>query len=252
MLFATSRLPVGTSAATVGAKLCLFLIAFSVSLAEYYAIRRYLADADAGFCHGKQPSRHVEPRLANDCLRLGVVWPTVNLALALGMCINLLVLPFHGLPLTREADARASELLPDRLAGVLSFHDNRTRIGKAALTVSLIAVANGLVFVTYTGHSRSHEYMYWHSQAVFWVTVSVVLVRDLANHKWSWQAGTAQTDAECGVFRHWSIVAGALAQFVLGALLEGYYAFFTGKHIGEAPGSTAHSRFVAVSGTISL
>ncbi|KAJ2693618.1 hypothetical protein GGH99_001073, partial [Coemansia sp. RSA 1285] len=252
MLFATSRLPVGTSAATVGAKLCLFLIAFSVSLAEYYAIRRYLADADAGFCHGKQLSRHVEPRLANDCLRLGVVWPTVNLALALGMCINLLVLPFHGLPLTREADARASALLPDRLAGVLSFHDNRTRIGKAALTVSLIAVANGLVFVTYTGHSRSHEYMYWHSQAVFWVAVSVVLVRDLANHKWSWQAGTAQTDAGCGVFRHWSIVAGALAQFVLGALLEGYYAFFTGKHIGEAPGSTAHSQFVAVSGTISL
>ncbi|KAJ2654577.1 hypothetical protein IWW48_006018 [Coemansia sp. RSA 1200] len=230
----------------------MYVAHIGVSLAEYYAIRRYLADADAGFCHGKQHSERVEPWLANDCLRLGVVWPTVNLALALGMCINLLVLPFHSLPLTREAGARSPALLPDRLAGVLSFHDNRTRIGKAALTVSLAAVANGLIFATSMGHRRSHEYMYWHSQAVFWVAASLVLIRDLANHKRSWQSGTAQTDAGCGVFHHWSIVVGVLVQFVLGALLEGYYAFFTGKHIGEAPGSTAHSRFVAVSGAISL
>ncbi|KAJ2861366.1 hypothetical protein GGI22_002471, partial [Coemansia erecta] len=233
----------------VGVRFVLLAIALGASLTEYRAIRQYLAGADASFCHSTQPP---EKGLENDCLRLGVVWPAVNLALALGACINLLLLP------TRQAAATGASRpvqTPGRMHNAsLSFHDNRRRMATAALATALIAAANGVVYIAAIAQpsGAEHQRMYWQSNTVFWIAASLVLMRDLINHtRTCRQGGSAQNISGCSMF-HWSVAAGALAQFGLSALLEVYYALFTGFHISEPVGSTTHSRFVILSGVLSF
>ncbi|KAJ2555510.1 hypothetical protein EV175_002249, partial [Coemansia sp. RSA 1933] len=232
-------------------KLVLLAIALGVSLTEYRAIRQYAANADTDFCHSTSNQRlqsHQTWVLANDCLRLGVVWPVVNLVLAMGACVNLLLLPFPA-----PSDAGRPARSPIRMENAsIVFHDNRSYMASAALIVSLVAVANGCAFTIASKYSpgspeqKSHQRMYWQSSTVFWVTTSLVLVRDLVSH-----AGGSSTPRSGGLF-HWSVAVGALAQLGLSALLEGYYAFFTGVHVNEPLASTLHSRFVMVSIALSL
>ncbi|KAJ1781293.1 hypothetical protein LPJ59_007080, partial [Coemansia sp. RSA 2399] len=233
---------------TVGVRFVLVAIALSASLTEYHAIRQYLAGADAKFCHGTQPP---EKGLENDCLRLGVVWPAVNLALALGACVNLLLFPMSQ---AAAADAGRPVQSPGRMANAsLSFHDNRRRMATAALAIALVAAANGLVFIAAMAQSSEaeHQRMYWQSNTFFWITASLVLVRDLINHTRACRLGGPQRIHGSSVF-HWSVAAGALAQLGLSALLEVYYALFTGFHVSEPVGSTTHSRFVLLSGVLSF
>ncbi|KAJ2395667.1 hypothetical protein GGI23_004218, partial [Coemansia sp. RSA 2559] len=136
----------------------------------------------------------------------------------------------------------------------LSFHDNRRRMATAALATALIAAANGVVYIAAIAQSSGaeHQRMYWQSNTVFWIAASLVLMRDLINHARACRlGGSAQHISGCSVF-HWSVAAGALAQFGLSALLEVYYALFTGFHVSEPVGSTAHSRFVILSGVLSF
>ncbi|KAJ1667542.1 hypothetical protein EV178_001271 [Coemansia sp. RSA 1646] len=239
------------SGGTTGVKLVLLAIATSTLLTEYRAIRRYLASADANFCHGTQPLGHYDKGLENDCLRLGVVWPALNLALILGACVNLLLLPVSNGPCLEEVRRTGPPLSSSQLAtALLSFHDNRTRSATAALVAALIAAANGFVFTAdtaWSGADQTHQRMYWHSHSVFWVAASLVLVRDLISRiRISRLGDSAQRVLGYSVF-HWSVVVGALVQFALSALFEGYYAFFTNSHISEPLGSTVHSRFVLLS-----
>ncbi|KAJ1992782.1 hypothetical protein GGI25_003330 [Coemansia spiralis] len=213
------------SVSSIGLKLGLLLIALRTIYVEATAIRR-LARSD--LCP-------TTPSLFNDCFRLGVAWPLVNLILSLFLFANLLIVPCD--TARRSTTDEATPLLRDRAAEpspeIFKYHDNRLRTAVAAVAASLVAIGNPLVFL----HGSAPEYhrAYWRSHMWFWTTVLLVFVRDLRNH----------LQRPRRVF-HWSLVLVVLLQLVLSMLFEGYYAFFTDIML------TAHSRFVAVSILVSF
>ncbi|KAJ1901680.1 hypothetical protein LPJ66_000593 [Kickxella alabastrina] len=173
--------------------------------------------------------------LTNDCFRLGVMWPAVNLLLAAMVFIYLILTPW---------EVGRSETLVHHVSGILSHHDNRLRVARASIAVSVLGAATALGFLSVSSGSsstvREHERLYWQSQMVYWVVVAAAFGRQAAGFRGGNQK-----------LFHWPLFAATLGQLCLCVLFEGYYAFFTGDHLHERPGASAHSRFVLVSVALS-
>ncbi|KAJ2724130.1 hypothetical protein GGI07_002165 [Coemansia sp. Benny D115] len=187
--------------------------------------------------------------LANDCLRLGLVWPLANLALSCALFAYLLLTPWetgHSLAHLRSIRASASRAGAASGGGALAFHDNRLAVAWATTITSAIGATNALFFILPslgpdTPKAKLHEQLYWQSQLVFWLVALVACGRQAL--------GFRGNDSRDPLF-HWSLVLVMLAQCVLSVPMESYFSFFTGEHIHEGIWATRHSRFVLVAAAI--
>ncbi|KAJ2744491.1 hypothetical protein GGI20_002929 [Coemansia sp. BCRC 34301] len=185
-------------------------------------------------------------RLTDDCFRLGIAWPTVNIALGTAMFVSLLLpLPRPG----RNDNAKATRRV--NIAGI-SFRDNRLCMSAAAVGVALVGAATPLAFLRMVtsaiqGSAPSvHEYhgVYWQSHLLFWATALPAFASSLL----------ARLVSPCDLRPafHWLLALAVVLQFALSALAEGYFTFFTGAHIYEPALYSPHSRFVLISALVSF
>ncbi|KAJ2796514.1 Transporter of the ATP-binding cassette (ABC), partial [Coemansia furcata] len=225
-------------------RLVLSLAAATALFSAYQALREFQPDDR----HGHQCTQ-----LLDDCFRLGIVWPAINIALGIAAQVSLLLLPSSPSH-SDNSNSRHLNKAAFNLGGVkVSFRDNRQCMAAAAVGVSLVGAAVPLAFLRVSASAIQgsvtlvHEYhqVYWKSHMAFWISAFLALTHGLLTRSYSGAAST------CPAF-HWLLVLAVVLQLSLSALAEGYFNFFTGSHIYEPVLFSLHSRFVLVSVIVSV
>ncbi|KAJ2859201.1 hypothetical protein GGH94_006231 [Coemansia aciculifera] len=195
---------------------------------------------------------HQCAQLTDDCFRLGVAWPVVNVILGIGALVSLLLLPTSPSHDDNSNNRLQNKAAPE-LGGVkVSFRDNRQRMAAAAVGVSLVGAAVPLAFLQVSASAIQgnvpsvHKYhqVYWQSHMAFWISALLALTHGLLARSYS--GATSSRPAF-----HWLLILAVALQLLLSALVEGYFNFFTGSHIYEPVWFSLHSRFVLASAVIS-
>ncbi|KAJ2426352.1 hypothetical protein GGF41_002090, partial [Coemansia sp. RSA 2531] len=157
--------------------------------------------------------------LGNDCFRLGVIWPVLNLSLV----SILIILGGAGWSWRTHLVDHNSGAHPLRV-----YKDNRRKMCVAAIIVSLvgIGIATNTVFVVGLGFQQA----YWQSQLIFWSSLCL---------------------AHITIGVHWTVTVSVLGQLLVSSLIEPYFGFFTGSHIYEPLLATTHSRSVLATAVVS-
>ncbi|KAJ2115595.1 hypothetical protein IW146_002186 [Coemansia sp. RSA 922] len=157
--------------------------------------------------------------LGNDCYRLGVIWPVLNLSLV----SILIILGGAGWSWRTHLVDHNSGAHPLRV-----YKDNRRKMCVAAIIVSLvgIGIATNTVFVVGLGFQQA----YWQSQLIFWSSLCL---------------------AHITIGVHWTVTVSVLGQLLVSSLIEPYFGFFTGSHIYEPLLATTHSRSVIATAVVS-
>ncbi|PIA18528.1 hypothetical protein COEREDRAFT_100758 [Coemansia reversa NRRL 1564] len=112
--------------------------------------------------------------LENECFRLGIMWPAVNLALTAAVLINLIRGPW------KRHVAGGSSARANVDTTVFAFHDNRRSVARALAVVVVGAAAIALIFVQVTGkdEQRQAQRVYWQSCVAFWAAVAMAVTRN--------------------------------------------------------------------------
>ncbi|KAJ1821431.1 hypothetical protein LPJ60_002614 [Coemansia sp. RSA 2675] len=195
---------------------------------------------------------HQCTQLLDDCFRLGMAWPIVNIVLGVAAVASLLLQPVvssSSLSGDNSNNRQPNKAAPNLGGAKVSYRDNRQRMAAAAVGVSLVGALVPLAFLRASAIQGSmasaHKYhqVYWHSQMAFWISAFLALTHDLLTR--SFIGATPRQPL------HWLLVLAVALQLLLSALVEGYFSFFTGSHIYEPVLFSLHSRFVLVSALVS-
>ncbi|KAJ2490030.1 hypothetical protein IWW37_003505 [Coemansia sp. RSA 2050] len=164
------------------------------------------------------PGAYSVHELGNDCYRLGVVWPVLNLSLVGFLAVGGGAGWWRRQQVDHNSGARA----------LLKYKDNRRRMGMAAIIVSMVGI--GIATNAAAAVGLGFEQAYWQSQLAFW--------------GYSFLAHAA-----LGV--HWTVAVAVLVQLLVSSLVEPFFAFFTGQHVYEPLLATTHSRSVLAAAVVS-
>ncbi|KAJ2507341.1 hypothetical protein IWW47_001148, partial [Coemansia sp. RSA 2052] len=163
--------------------------------------------------------------LGNDCLRLGSLWASANLALTAMLFLGLVLATLF------SVDRNGGVRPPPSLGLQLRCEDNRRRMGVAAIIVCMVGTATSGAAAT--GVAFEYQRIYWQTQMSLWVCVGLAYALRLPHG-------------------HGTVVAVAvLVQMLLSVLVEPYFTYFAGSHIYEPLFGTIHSRAVLAEGVVS-
>ncbi|KAJ2696380.1 hypothetical protein H4218_004651 [Coemansia sp. IMI 209128] len=181
--------------------------------------------------------------LLDDCLRLGVVWPTLNLLLSV---VPLLGLLFAGRSKKDSSSSKSVPVADSHSAPTLALMDAAINLKTMVVAASLVAAAAALVFVHVTLATRpagvyGYHLMYWRSSMAFWQVLSLTCSYDLLGSMSP--TSNALEPAVLGV--HWSVVVATVLQLALCMPVESILAFSGSASLPLMP--AAHLRFVLVS-----
>ncbi|KAJ2072935.1 hypothetical protein GGH13_002344 [Coemansia sp. S155-1] len=186
------------------------------------------------------PFRSTLPQsLLDDCLRLGVVWPSLNLLLS--------VLPPAGLLFRLVAKKRSSRSLSvtDKLSAPTptdSEADMRTMVVAVSLAAAIVALA--FIHVSLSALPAGvlgYHMLYWRSNMAFWQVLSLTCSYDLLD----FMACTSDKRRTGSLVFQASVVVAIMMQLALCAPVEGALTFVV--HASEPMLPSMHLRFVLVS-----
>ncbi|KAJ2754506.1 hypothetical protein GGI19_002354, partial [Coemansia pectinata] len=178
--------------------------------------------------------------LLDDCLRLGVVWPALNLLLS--------VLPPFGLLLVlvaKKGSSKKALSVADKLSAP-TLTDAEADMRTMVVAVSLAAAVAALAFIhvnVSASRAEVHGYhmMYWRSNMAFWQVLSLTCSYDLLD----FMAYSSDKRRSANPVFQWSAVMAIVMQLALCAPVEGIFTFVVPA--SKPVLSSMHARFVLVS-----
>ncbi|KAJ2613753.1 hypothetical protein H4S08_002033 [Coemansia sp. RSA 1365] len=171
--------------------------------------------------------------LENECFRLGIVWPAVNMALSAVVLINLICGPW------KRHVAGGSSARTEVDPAVFAFHDNRRSVARVLAVVVVGATAMALTFVQVAGKDKLQQAqrVYWQSCVAFWITVAMTVTRNAVLRSGSGRFQSSLTTVLC-------------VHALMCGLGESYFAFGVPSRASGESVLAAHGVFVGISAVL--
>ncbi|KAJ2458981.1 hypothetical protein GGF42_001738 [Coemansia sp. RSA 2424] len=187
--------------------------------------------------------------LLDDCLRLGVIWPALNLLLSMLLAAGQLLALMTK---RNRSNARQTPIDDKPCAPTDGSADAEMNMRATLVATSLTAAVAAFAFthvflVAPWAEVHGYQLAYWRSNKTFWLVLLQTCSYDLLDFM-SYTSAARHSDRPAV---HWSVVAATLLQLVLCAPVEALFTVAavsaSGAHASMMTLRSAHSCFVLVS-----